>query len=148
MSATFRLALAGAVAALACGPGADTGPAELAWDRDACERCRMAISDRHFAAQVRLEGVRAAHVFDDLGCALLWIDASDAAAREIWVRSPDGTAWLDAREARYVGERHTPMSYGFGTVAEGGEGLASVWDAVRKREDERRSDRAEDHGHH
>jgi len=31
----------------------NTGPTEIKWDRHTCERCRMVISDKHFAVQVR-----------------------------------------------------------------------------------------------
>ena len=37
-----------------CSGEPETGPAKVTWDRDACERCRMVLSDRHHAAQVRV----------------------------------------------------------------------------------------------
>jgi hypothetical protein len=93
---------------------------EVAWDRDVCSRCNMAIGDPRFAAQIRTASDQRAHVFDDLGCALLWLDAEGAAlggAEEIWVRDLGGADWLDARAARFVAAEHTPMNYGFGAVA-------------------------------
>ena len=71
-------------------------------------------------AYVRTASDQRAHVFDDLGCALLWLDAEGAAlggAEEIWVRDLAGADWLDARAARFVAAEHTPMNYGFGAVA-------------------------------
>lgn len=132
-----------AAAALACGPAPDTGPAEVAFDRDVCERCQMVISDRLHATQVRLEQERGAHLFDDLGCALLWLDARDATPREIWVRSPAGDAWIDGRTARYQAGRNTPMGYGLGPAADG-ISLTEARARVRAMEDERRSDPGQD----
>ena len=37
----------------ACSGDPGTGPAEVTWDRDACARCNMVLSDRHHSAQVR-----------------------------------------------------------------------------------------------
>jgi nitrous oxide reductase accessory protein NosL len=130
----------------ACGGDPPTGPVEITWDRDVCERCSMAISDRRYAAQVRFAGDRQAHVFDDLGCALLWLDEADAGSEtsaEIWVRGPSGKEWIDAREAFFSEGLGTPMSYGFGTTASTREGLrmAQVRERVRAVEDERRSPR-------
>ena len=38
---------------IGCAPEDVTGPGEVRWDRETCERCSMALSDRSFAAQVR-----------------------------------------------------------------------------------------------
>ncbi len=37
----------------ACSGDPGTGPKDVRWDRDACERCRMVLSDRNFSAQIR-----------------------------------------------------------------------------------------------
>lgn len=106
----------------------------------------MGISDRRYAAQVRLAGDRRAHVFDDLGCALLWLDDAGVdgeTSSEIWVRDPRGERWIDARDTLFSEGLGTPMSYGFGTTAATTEGLriAQVQDRVRELERERRSPR-------
>ena len=97
-----------------CGGDPATGPGPVAWDRDTCERCNMAIGDRRFAAQVRGGADHRVHRFDDLGCALLWIDEEKEEPEEIWVRDLDGASWLAAEEAHYVPVDTTPMDYGFG----------------------------------
>ena len=52
----------------ACGKsGWPEGMAEIKWDRDTCTRCRMAISDRRFAAQVRGGPKDQVFKFDDIG---------------------------------------------------------------------------------
>lgn len=125
----------------ACGGDPTTGPGRIAWDRDTCEHCRMAISDRAFAVQVRSADARL-HRFDDPGCAVLWLDEpGHEAPKEVWVRALDGDAWLDANEARFVEAPHTPMGYGYG-AREDGPDVGIDFEALREvivlREDERR----------
>jgi len=126
----------------ACSPARETGPAEIVWDRDTCERCLMAISEPRFAAQVRDHDHRV-HRFDDLGCALLWLDEQAAAPQplEIWVANPEADGWLDARSAAYRAGPNTPMSYGFAPAPTGvaGIGLEEAWQKIRALERERRS---------
>ncbi len=139
------LLLALALFGAACGRGAATGPAEVAWDRDTCERCAMAIGDRRFAAQIRSGASGEVHKFDDLGCASLWLDehGREAGDRpEIWVRDLRGERWVDATAAHYTRGLRTPMNFGFGASAEpvdGGSGWSEVRERVREMERARRS---------
>lgn len=111
----------------ACGdPG--TGPVEVKWDRIACERCRMVLSDRHHSAQVRVrepDGRSKTYFFDDLGCALIWLEdkpTRDDPATEIWVNDWRTGDWIDARSAAYVPEQVTPMEYGLGAQPDAAPG--------------------------
>ena len=134
-SVSARRLLALGLLVAACGPGKATGPVEVAWDRDSCERCFMAISDPRFAAQIRSGASVGVTQFDDLGCASLWLDEHrhEAGDRlEVWVRDLRGERWLDATAARYVPGVRTPMNYGFGASAEPVEG-ALDWAEVRER---------------
>lgn len=103
-----------------CGGGPATGPADVKWDRQACERCRMVLSDRHYAAQVRVfpEGKRSkVFYFDDIGCATLWLADQpwqDDPRTEFWVNDHRNGEWIDARIANYLQNRITPMEYGLG----------------------------------
>ncbi len=103
-----------------CGGEPDSGPGRIRWDRDVCEYCRMVISDPHFAAQVRggPAGQKTRlHRFDDLGCALLWLDRQpwkDDPRTEIWVADHRDGHWIDARKAWYVPVPVTPMDFGLG----------------------------------
>lgn len=100
-----------------------TGPVDIRWDRDVGVLCGMLISDARYAAQVRGGPKRRVYKFDDIGCAINWLNeqpwAGDAET-EIWVAertsTRDAVRWLNAREARYVTADHTPMDYGFGAV--------------------------------
>ena len=111
---------------VACAGDPGTGPVEVKWDRTACDRCRMVLSDRHHAAQVRVfpEGRRSqVHDFDDIGCAVLWLEGPGAAwagqpQTEIWVKDFRDQRWIDARTATYRVGQLTPMEYGLGAQAE------------------------------
>lgn len=119
-----RLRLLAALAIIpilpACTRDPDHGPGKVHWDRDTCKRCSMAVSDRHYAAQVRGGPKREAFKFDDIGCALFWLKEqpwADAAETEIWVNDFRSGEWLDARKAHYLAGKTSPMAYGFGALA-------------------------------
>ena len=116
---------------VACSGDPGKGPVQVKWDRDACERCRMVLSDRHYAAQVRIfpDGKRSKIFnFDDIGCAMLWLEDKswkDDPGTEIWVKNYRNGNWIDARSAIYVKNRVTPMEYGLGAQPpDGTEGLS------------------------
>ena len=141
--AWMLLALAG------CASDPETGPVEVKWDRDVCERCQMAIGDRRFAVQVR-EADGALHLFDDLGCSLLWLTANSSvpvasagSKARIWVRDHTGDRWLDAAEARFSPGHPSPMGFGFAAFAPGAEGIGldEVRARVEAREEARRGER-------
>ena len=142
------LALFAVLATLACSGEPATGPTEIAWDRDTCAHCYMTIGDRGTAAEVRIDPGGPVLAFDDLGCALLYLDArsegrSDPADfAELWVRDHGGDGWLDGRVARYGKVATTPMEYGFATTADpDGASLQEAWALIREMEDERRTAR-------
>ena len=94
---------------------------EIKWDRDTCEQCRMVISDRHFATQIRGGPDHKIHLFDDIGCAIHWLNQQPWKAEAttlIWVTDYHTGDWLDARRAYYISGQLTPMNFGFGAVAE------------------------------
>jgi hypothetical protein len=125
MTACLRIRLGAALLLLAslpgllagCGGDPGTGPVEVTWDREPCARCGMVLSDRAHAAQVRLKGAtgpKAVRFFDDIGCAVIWLDSEGLAddAVEIWVADHRGVGWLDAFTAHFVLGNPTPMQYG------------------------------------
>lgn len=123
---------------VACSEGEKTGPEDVHWDRDVCELCKMAISDAGFVAQVRGGPKRKLWTFDDIGCALLWLNdkpwAADPAT-EIWIAdhrsTRDKVTWLDARKAVYVKGLLTPMNYGFAAQSEPAENAFTFEDVAR-----------------
>ncbi len=126
----------------ACWQSPTTGPSKIHWDRQTCEHCQMVISEKRHAAQIRVPGESTAHAFDDLGCAVLWLDeqavTDNEPRHEVWVRDPTGTQWTDGHAAHFEDGLSTPMAYGFGT-AESGVSLDAVRDRVREAERLRRS---------
>ncbi len=118
-----------------CSGDPGTGPTEVRWDRDACERCRMVLSDRMHSAQVRggpKEGKSRVYTFDDIGCAVIWLDAQpwkDNPAVEIWVNDHRDGKWIDARKAWYVTGNNTPMAYGLGAQDEPADGALTFSEA-------------------
>ena len=139
--ALASLALAFALLPVACGQGSATGPDEIHWDRQTCEHCQTVISDRRYAAQLRMPGAKTTNAFDDLGCALLWLDeqgllAGDDSDVEVWVRDPAGEEWIDGRKAAFGEGFATPMAYGFAPAEEGiplSEVQARIVQAERRR---------------
>jgi len=108
----------------ACSGEPETGPAEVRWDQNNCERCRMMLSDRYFAAQIRYfpEANRSKVVkFDDIGCATLWLKKQpwkDDPETEIWVVEHSSGEWIDAMKATYIRKKNSPMGYDLGAQAE------------------------------
>jgi len=95
--------------------------AKMHWDRDMCERCKMAISERKFAVQVIDPHSGKVYKFDDIGCAVLWMDEMGFPWKNqaiIWITDAKTGAWIDAREARYTEGAITPMAYGFSAYSE------------------------------
>jgi hypothetical protein len=118
----------------ACGKA--SGPEEVAWGRDACEHCRMIISEKGFAAELRSGERNRIHKFDDIGCAVHWAKANaqplDTVA-EFWVMShADGKRWLEARQAWYRVDVRSPMNYNFAAEPQRGEAAVSYADMIAR----------------
>ena len=96
-------------------------PEEMHWDRDMCERCKMAISERKFAAQIINPQNGKVYKFDDIGCAVLWMDETQIPWREqaiIWVIDASTGKWIDAKKAHYSDDSITPMAFGFAAYSD------------------------------
>jgi copper chaperone NosL len=95
----------------------------------------MVLSDRHHAAQVRIkakDGRSLVHPFDDLGCALVWLEGQpgrDDPSTEIWVNDWRTGGWIDARKASYVPDQVTPMEFGLGAQPDAAPGTLSFNEA-------------------
>ena len=115
----------------ACSSEPETGPGEVRWDKEACARCIMSVSDHHFSAQVR--GGEAGrktklYFFDDIGCAVLWLEKQpwrEDSRTELWVTDYKSGAWLNAVTASYVTGNITPMDYGLGAQTGAQTGAAT-----------------------
>ena len=89
-------------------------PAKMHWDRDMCERCKMAISERKFAVEGIDEKGRV-YKFDDIGCLILWnkLEHPEVRFKKIWITDAKSGEWIDAKKAFYTTDSITPMGYGF-----------------------------------
>jgi len=86
------------------------------WDRDMCERCKMAVSDRNFAFEIINPKTNKVYVFDDIGCGILWLEEEKIPWRDsaiMWVTDAKTGKWIDAKKALYTDDSITPMAYGF-----------------------------------
>lgn len=121
----------------ACTGEKDTGPVEVRWDQNTCERCRMMLSDRYFSAQIRYfpEAKKSKVVkFDDIGCATIWLEEQkwkNDPKTEIWVTAHNNGEWIDARKATYVHKNNSPMGYNLGAQVEAEPGGLNFDEAIK-----------------
>jgi len=105
-----------------CGESRKKGEAaKVHWDRDMCERCKMVVSERKYAAEIVNPENNKVYYFDDLGCAVLWLKEEKipwADRAKIWVTDAKTGEWLDARTAKYTDDSITPMAYGIAAFSE------------------------------
>ena len=89
-------------------------PVDFVWDREACEECKMALSDPHYSAQV-IDPNGRPYYFDDIGCAILWLHRQPWKDKaRTWVNDVKTTEWIEAQKASWIsGDSQTPMGYGF-----------------------------------
>ena len=106
---SLALALSLSLSLLACA----RGPQPIAYGADACEYCRMAISDPRFGGEI-VSTKGKVHKFDSAECLASYVaSAGDSAIATLWVndfRHP-GT-FVDATRAHFVrapGGVSTPM---------------------------------------
>lgn len=113
----------------ACRDKIDTGPHVVHYGEDVCERCRMIISDKRFAAQY-ITSSGEAKKFDDIGC--MTDDLKEAAGSgesplAVYINDYNTGEWLDAGKAFYLqnGELKSPMGYNIAAFRIGEEMNAS-----------------------
>ncbi len=100
---------------LGCEQKNANGMKKVHWDRDMCERCKMIISERHFAVQIVNEDTNKRKMFDDLGCAIIWFEEENIPwfdKAKIFINDASDGSWIDARTALYTQNNRTPMGYG------------------------------------
>jgi hypothetical protein len=94
---------------------------KMHWDRDMCERCKMAISERKYAFEIIDPKSGKAYKFDDIGCGILWLDEEKIPWKDkaiMWVTDAKTGKWIDAKKALYTDDSITPMAYGFGAYTQ------------------------------
>lgn len=113
----------------ACRDRIDTGPRTVHYGEEVCERCKMIISDKRFAAQYITEKGESKK-FDDIGCMV--DDLKEAGKRgetplAVYVAGFGTGEWLDAGKAFYLqnSELKSPMGYNIAAFGSGEEMNAS-----------------------
>ena len=89
------------------------GPVPVAWDHEACARCRMLVSDPAFAAQLHTTDGRVLH-FDDPGCLFLHLHDEVADVHAVFFHEVGGPGWVSSDDVVFVPAEPTPMGYGLG----------------------------------
>lgn len=95
----------------------DLKPQDPIWGKQACDNCRMVLSEKRYAVQRVLPSGGILY-FDDLNCALKHNHGNDEGI--LYVRPDGGEAWVPAEEAKYQSGLMTPMNSGYGAVKDGG----------------------------
>jgi copper chaperone NosL len=101
----------------ACEKKVSTEVKEIHWDRDMCSRCVMVVSDRNQTVQITNPNDGKTHVFDDIGCTILWFRDQNIKWQDeavIWINDIKTAKWINARTAYYDTMNITPMAHGYG----------------------------------
>ena len=104
----------------ACSDRESLSPKDPAWDRDVCHRCQMMISERNYSAQVINPAKGEHYFFDDLGCALNWLQETKPVWKNealIYANDARSGKWVDVRQGIIAVQFVTPMSYGMGVFS-------------------------------
>ena len=107
------------VTVMAC-RGGRPEPIEFTLNEENCSFCRMAVSQREFAAQV-VTVTGSFDTFDDIGCLRDWIkEHHPPETAGLFVVDYETGQWIDARTASYVFSKKlpTPMSSGLAAYQE------------------------------
>ena len=103
--------------AFGCGTGPDrTQPPDIRLGEDACDHCKMIISEIRFAAGY-YDGTGTPRRFDDIGCLVAFVKTSAVPPPTIWVHAYEGDAWIRAPDASVVVNDQIHTAMGSGIVA-------------------------------
>jgi copper chaperone NosL len=127
------IAQIGAAALLAVTTACSGRVPQIALDLDACDYCRMIISDARYVAAATTSSGRTVR-FDSVECLASWVVTQEEAPRAVWVTdvgAPGGM--LQVRDAVFYRDavRGSPMGRGWqaSAISAGPEG-ALTWDAL------------------
>lgn len=102
---------------LGCKENKPSGPASIEFGVDACDECKMIISDGVYAGQVR--NVNESYSkFDDIGCLVAFMKKHRPT--NVWVADFSTGQWIKAETARFVksAKIKTPMASGIVAFAD------------------------------
>lgn len=90
---------------------------KIHYDRDMCAECKMVISDRNYAVQIVNPERNKAYNFDDIGCAIIWMEQSTETwldTAPMYVADQKTAELIPSREVYWAKGFTTPMDFGFG----------------------------------
>ena len=104
-----------------CGNNDESGPVDIHYGQDLCERCKMIISEENFSSQIIL-GKGKVYNFDDIGGMAQYIleNNIEPGNVKIYVKDFNTGKWLGSEGAFYVvtDNIRTPMMYGLIAVSD------------------------------
>lgn len=92
---------------------------------DMCGHCRMAISQKQFAAEA-FDAAENVVKFDDAGCMLRWLVRQEKQALAIYAVDYASRDWLEAKTAMYVRTKRVATPMGGGILAFAGRAQAEA----------------------
>lgn len=101
-----------------CSEGPGIEPPEIMFGVDACDECKMIVSEDRYACAIVVEDSEARYQpvsFDDIGCMFDYVsDKDNSKAVALYVVDYNSKQWLDATAAFYLhsSELNTPMASG------------------------------------
>jgi len=105
------------------------------FDRDMCERCKMVISDRNYVAQIVDVEKRDAYNFDDIGCAVIWLDKNRIKLHEnykFYIADKSTGEFIDINSAYFSKGGTTPMDFGISVNKEKNSANNISYDEAKK----------------
>ena len=105
-----------ALSFLGCEKENINGPHKIHYDRDMCAECKMVISDRNYAVQIVNPIKNKAYNFDDIGCAIIWMEANNEAwldDAKMYIADQKTSELIPSREVYWAKGFTTPMDFGF-----------------------------------
>ena len=105
------------VLVISCGDKPESGPVKIYYGEDICERCKMIISEKDFAAQYQTSPGKTVK-FDDLGCMFHYMHSEEKAQIEaVYVMDYDSKQWIDGKDAYYIWTENISTPMGQGVIA-------------------------------
>lgn len=105
------------ILAASCSDKPESGPVKIYYGEDVCERCKMIISEKDFAAQSQLSNGKIVK-FDDLGCLFHYLDEKEKDQfSAVYVMDYSSQQWIKAENAYFVWTENIKTPMGHGVIA-------------------------------
>lgn len=97
------------------------GPQSIVWDRTSCAECRMAVSEKPYAAQLQTADGQVLD-FDDPGCLFRFVEGEKPEVHAMWFRDVREDRWIRGSEVAFIESGPSPMGFDLGAVPAGSAG--------------------------